>query len=59
VTNGQAMCLTLMFVIGYGAVFALPNWEERSFRQRIAIIAWLIFWLGPPLYFIWIKGVMG
>jgi hypothetical protein len=48
-----------MFVIGYGAVFALPNWEERSFRQRIAIIAWLIFWLGPPLYFIWIKGVMG
>jgi len=59
VTDAQVICLSIMFVIGYGGVFGLPSWEERSFRQRMAIIAWLVFWLGPPMYFIWTKGVMG
>ncbi len=48
-----------MFVMGYGGLFALPSWEDLSRRKRFIVIAWLAFWLGPPLYFIWIKGVMG
>ena len=57
--DGQVICLSIMFVIGYCGVFGVSNWQERSFRYRMAIIAWLVFWLGPPLYFIWTKGVLG
>jgi hypothetical protein len=35
------------------------DWRTTPTRQRIAIAVWLAFWLGPPLYFIWTKGVMG
>jgi hypothetical protein len=30
-----------------------------SRRKQFLLLAWLVFWLGPPLYFIWTKGVMG
>lgn len=57
--TAQFLSLTGMFLIG---VFSAPrtvDWENMSRRKRVLVIAWLIFWLGPPLYFIWTKGVLG
>jgi hypothetical protein len=57
-TPAQQICLFFMFIIGgTGLVFAADSDTPRY--KRPLLIAWTIFWLGPPLYFIWTKGVMG
>jgi hypothetical protein len=53
----QALSLLFMFVVGGMGLCFLD--ERVSRRKRLILIAWAIFWLGPPLYFIWTKGVMG
>jgi hypothetical protein len=53
----QALSLFVMFVVG---VMSLSFLDERlSRRKRLILIAWVIFWLGPPLYSVWTKGVLG
>jgi hypothetical protein len=56
-TPSQQICLSLMFLIGGMGLCFLD--EGLSRRKRLILIAWAIFWLGPPLYFIWTKGVLG
>lgn len=58
-TDGQVICLSIMFCIGGLSAPAIPFWDEMTPRQRALAVAWLVFWLGPPLYFIWTKGVLG
>ncbi len=59
-TDGQIICLFFMFCIGALGVPPIPVlWDEMTPRQRALAVAWLVFWLGPPLYFIWTKGVLG
>jgi hypothetical protein len=48
-----------MFVIGAGAIGLITGWDRMPRRKQFFIVAWLVFWLGPPLYFIWTKGVLG
>ncbi len=55
----QQSCLLLMFAIGGVSSPLLIGWDHMPRRKRALIIAWLVFWLGPPLYFIWTKGVLG
>jgi hypothetical protein len=56
----QFICLFFMFWIGaLSGAPILYHWDEMTPRQRALAVAWLVFWLGPPLYFIWTKGVLG
>jgi hypothetical protein len=48
-----------MFAIGLVSSILLAEWDIMSRRRQFLLVAWLVFWLGPPLYFIWTKGVMG
>jgi hypothetical protein len=48
-----------MFFIGMVAIGLITGWDRMPRRKQFFIIAWLVFWLGPPLYFIWTKGVLG
>jgi hypothetical protein len=57
--TAQQSCLLFMFAIGTVSATFLINWDHTPRRQRFLIVAWLVFWLGPPLYFIWTKGVLG
>jgi hypothetical protein len=57
----QVFALLGMFMIGAMSATALSYWQYLSLSKprRFALGAWILFWLGPPLYFIWTKGVMG
>lgn len=55
----QIFCLVLMFIIGGCSFGASALWSDMTKAQRGLFIAWLAFWLGPPIYFLWTKGVMG
>jgi hypothetical protein len=55
----QETCLLLMLVIGMVSASLLTGWDHMSRRKQFLVVAWLVFWLGPPLYFIWTKGVLG
>jgi len=55
----QTFCLFLMFLIGGFSSCASAFWSDMTRAQRFLFIAWLAFWLGPPIYFVWTKGVMG
>jgi hypothetical protein len=58
--TAQTAALFLMTAVGVVSLAWLTDdWRTTPTRQRIAIATWLAFWLGPPLYFIWTKGVMG
>ena len=58
-TSAQVTCLSFMFFIGMVAIGLITGWDRMPRRKQFFIIAWLVFWLGPPLYFIWTKGVLG
>jgi hypothetical protein len=59
-TSTQMICLFFMFCIGGLSAPTIPAfWDEMTRRKRVLLVAWLVFWLGPPLYFIWTKGVLG
>ncbi len=60
-TSLQFGCLAAMLAIGMFSIafFVADNWGRMERRHRILWGAWLVFWLGPPLYFIWTKGVLG
>lgn len=55
----QTLCLFLMFLIGIMAFPTTAFWADMNKWQRGLLIAWVAFWLGPPIYFVWTKGVMG
>jgi hypothetical protein len=56
----QHVCLLAMSAVGYWSLAVLTDRDWRlPRRKRILWGAWLVFWLGPPLYFIWTKGVLG
>ncbi len=57
--TAQQICLLLMLAIGAVSFVLLAEWDIMSRRRQFLLLAWLVFWLGPPLYFIWTKGVMG
>jgi len=57
--TAQQICLLLMLAIGVVSFVLLAEWDTMSRRKQFLLLAWLAFWLGPPLYFIWTKGVMG
>ena len=58
--TAQVMCLLLMFVIGAFSVALMQlGWDHASRLNRALRVAWALFWLVPPLWFIWTKGVMG
>jgi len=59
--NGeQLICLFFMSCIGGLSAPAIPyHWDKMTPRQRVLGVAWLAFWLGPPMYFLWTKGVLG
>lgn len=55
----QTFCLFLMFLVGLMGVPAIASWSDMTKGQQRLLIAWLAFWLGPPIYFVWTIGVMG
>ena len=57
-TAPQVICLFFMAMIG-GITLIFLSPEDMSRRKRLALTACAVFWLAPPLYFIWTKGVMG
>jgi len=57
--TAQITCLCFMSLIGTGCLGWVTEWDRMSRRKQFLIAAWLAFWLGPPLYFIWTKGVLG
>jgi hypothetical protein len=57
--TSQQTCLLLMLAIGVASALLLTGWDHMSRRKQFLVATWLVFWIGPPLYFIWIKGVMG
>ena len=57
--SGQVLCLALMFGVGFISCPFLEGWSEKTKSQQRLLIAWLAFWMAPPLYFVWTKGVMG
>ena len=58
--EGQILCLIFMFVIGLISSIPISAlWDEYSNKLKVLSIGWLVFWLWPPLYFLWTKGVMG
>ena len=57
-TAPQVMCLFFMFMIG-GVTLNFATDGDMPRRKRRVLIACAIFWLGPPLYFVWTKGVLG
>ena len=48
----------LMMIVGVFGAGALAEMKSKRWR-RIAITAWMLVWIGPPLGWIWVKGVMG
>ncbi len=59
-TDAQVFCLTIMFMTGaVAAAFVTIFWEDMSQRKRRNVMTGLALWLGPPMYFLWTKGVMG
>jgi hypothetical protein len=58
-TTAQMICLFFMLMIGVLSAPTIGIWDDMSRRKRVLLVAWLVFWLGPPLYFIWTKGVLG
>ncbi len=60
VTDAQVFCLSIMFLSGtITTAFVAIFWEDMSQRKRRYILTGLALWLGPPMYFLWTKGVMG
>jgi hypothetical protein len=55
----QETCLLLMLVIGMISTLGFQWWPDWTKVQRRLSILWIVFWLGPPLYFVWTKGVLG
>ena len=62
--------LTLMFFVGIfttwwflhiGDVlrYSVNCWTRFDTIILIAIVAWFLFWCGPPLTYLWITGVFG
>jgi hypothetical protein len=59
-TEAQFLSLVLRLMIGTCSWLTMTvDWGHMSRRKQFFIAAWLVFWLGPPLYFIWTKGVLG
>ena len=50
-----------MTLIGVASAWRFYEVWDYTLRlhEKMAAALWLAFWLGPPLYFIWTKGVMG
>jgi len=57
--NAQMACLWAMFFIGAMSSGLLFGWDHMSRRMKFLVVAWLVFWLGPPLYVLWTNGVIG
>jgi hypothetical protein len=56
----RQISLMVMFWVGVmGFALFASEWKSWPLRKRALAVAWLVFWLGPPLYFIWTKGVLG
>ena len=59
-TDLKIMCLFFMFQIGVVSVAVSAEfWKGAGPKGRALMVAWVWFWLIPPLWFLWTKGVMG
>ena len=52
------MCLMMLIGLASWALI-VEDWPDYTRSLRVVALAWLAFWLGPPMYFIWTKVVMG
>lgn len=57
----QISALILMTLIGLASAWRFYEVWDYTLRlhEKMAAALWLIFWLGPPIYFLWTKGVRG